>query len=96
MISNRISIEEITAADLVEMMRTMVAAEFKKLKPEPQPEKLHSPAETCKMFNPNISKVTLKKWSDEGKIQDHRIGGRIYYKNSEIIAALVTLRKYQK
>lgn len=59
-------------------------------------EKLLSPAETCKLFQPNISKVTLAKWTSEGRIQEHRIGGRVYYKYSDIMASLQTLKKYKK
>ena len=35
-----------------------------------------------------VSKVTLKKWRDEGRIKFHRIGSRIRYKRSEILEAL--------
>jgi len=59
-------------------------------------EKLCSPSETCNLFQPKISKVTLAKWTKEGRIQEHRIGGRIYYKYSEVISSLETLKKYKK
>jgi len=56
---------------------------------------LLSPAETCKMFNPAISKVTLAAWTKRGLLNESRIGGRVYYKQSEIIAGLTTLKKYK-
>jgi hypothetical protein len=59
-------------------------------------EKLLSPAETCKLFQPNISKVTLHKWTKDGRLQEHRIGSRVFYKYSEVLASLQTLKKYQK
>ena len=60
-----------------------------------QDERLISPAETCKLFNPPISKVTLTAWTKQGYLQDHRIGGRIYYKQTEVIESAKTLKKYQ-
>ena len=94
MVNNKILIEEITASDLVATLQVIIAAEIKKLIND-QPEKLLSPSETCKLFQPAISKVTLSSWTKNGKLQDHRIGGRVYYKQSEILAALTTLKKYK-
>jgi hypothetical protein len=59
-------------------------------------EKLLSPAEACKIFQPKISKPTLSSWSNKGLINEHRLGGRIYYKYSELIEAAKTLKKYKK
>ncbi len=59
-------------------------------------EKLLSPEKTCNLFDPKISKVTLHKWTKEGRLQEYRIGGRIYYKYSEVINSLHTLKKYKK
>ncbi|HZG73854.1 MAG TPA: hypothetical protein VEY51_20140 [Chondromyces sp.] len=58
-------------------------------------EKLLSPKETCKLFNPSISIVTLNSWSNKGLITKHYIGGRTYYKQSEVLEASKTLKKYQ-
>lgn len=58
--------------------------------------KLLAPAEVCKLFQPSISKVTLHKWTKDGRLQEHRIGGRVYYKYSEIMASLKTLKRYKK
>ncbi|MBC7384300.1 MAG: helix-turn-helix domain-containing protein [Bacteroidia bacterium] len=95
MISNRIVIDEINATNFLSMIQNMVADEIKKFKDD-QPEKLLSPSETCKLFQPNISKVTLTAWTEQGKLQDHRIGGRVFYKQSEILQALTTLKRYKK
>lgn len=93
--SNQIILSGITPGELLELFRPIIQDEIKKLKDE-QPEKLLSPAEVCKMFQPPISKVTLTAWTTHGKLQDHRIGGRIFYKQSEILGALITLKKYKK
>ena len=59
-------------------------------------EKMLSPAEACKIFQPNISKVTLAKWTTAGLIPDYRIGGRVFYKYSELLSSLKTLKKFKK
>ena len=59
-------------------------------------ERLLSPAETCKVFKPAITKQTLANWTTEGRLIMYRIGGRTFYKQSEIIAAAGTLKRYQK
>lgn len=59
-------------------------------------EKLLSPAETCKLFNPEISKVTLNEWRNQGLIPCYRISGRVYYKYSEVIESAKRIRKYDR
>jgi len=59
-------------------------------------EKLLSPEETCKLFQPSISKVTLWNWTNEGKLQKHQIGGKVFYKYSEVMESITTLKKYKK
>ena len=41
-------------------------------------EKLLSPAQICKLFEPAISKTTLATWTKQGLINEHRIGRNIY------------------
>ena len=41
-----------------------------------------------------VSKVTLKKWRDDKKINFYRIGSRIRYKRSELLTSLDTVKKY--
>lgn len=57
---------------------------------------LLSPTEACKLFNPIISKVTLHKWTKQGLIPSHRIGGRVFYKVSELVEAARPIRKYDR
>jgi hypothetical protein len=74
----------------------IVRAEISKKQREDVEEKLLSPAETCKLFQPSISKVTLAKWAKEGRLTEHRIGGRVYFRYSEVLASLQTLKKYKR
>ena len=92
--NEQIILSGITAADLVEIIRLTVQKEVLLLKAD-QPERLLSPSETCKPFQPSISKVTLSAWSKKGLLIDHRIGGRVFYKQSEVIEKLVTLKRYK-
>jgi hypothetical protein len=59
-------------------------------------EKLLTAVEACKVFVPAIAKSTLHQWTAQGLIPVHRIGGRIFYKYSEIIEAAKRVRKYDR
>ena len=92
--NNQIILSGISAEDLIELFRPILQNELKALIDQ-QPEQLLSPAEACKLFNPPITKPTLKAWTDKGLLQDHRLGGRVFYKQSEILNSLQTLKKYK-
>jgi predicted DNA-binding transcriptional regulator AlpA len=57
-------------------------------------EKLLSVQEARHLFHPAISRSTLHRWSREGKVPQHRIGSRVWYKQSELLLALQSLKKY--
>lgn len=59
-------------------------------------EKLLSATETCKIFTPNISKSTLHQWTDQGLIPVYRIGGRIFYKYSEVLESAQRIKKFDR
>lgn len=94
MTNNQVILSGITAADLVELFRPIVQQEVKKIK-EDTPERLLSPAETCKVFEPTISKVTLAAWTKKDLLTEYRIGGRVFYKQSEIMQKVTTLKRYK-
>lgn len=75
---------------------TAVRNELAASKKQDLEERMLSPAETCKLFQPAISKVTLHNWTKEGRLRDYRIGGRVFYKYSEVISSLTTLKKYKR
>ncbi len=91
---NQIILNTITPEELVELFRPMLKDMLFELFGERE-EKLLSPAEACKIFEPNISKTTLASWTKQGLIDDHRIGGKVYYRRSEIILKSKTLKKYK-
>lgn len=93
--SNQLTMTTFSVAQLVEEIKKAVASEVSKLKAD-QPERLLSPAEACKLFQPPITKPTLTSWTNDGKLQSHRMGRKVFYKQSEILAATITLKKYKK
>ena len=60
-----------------------------------QDERLISADEACKVFLPPISRLTLIRWTKADYLKEHRIGGRVYYKQSEIIESAKHLEKYK-
>lgn len=42
----------------------------------------------------DVSKVTIHKWRKEGRIPFIRIGSRIRFKKSDVLAVLENLKKY--
>lgn len=88
-----IILSPISFDDLMKGVRDVVKSEIQESQKAELEEKLLSPAETAKLFQ--VSKVTLWNWTNEGKLQEHRIGGKVFYKYSEVMAALQTLKKYK-
>ena len=43
-----------------------------------------------------ISIVTLWQWEKAGRVKKHKIGSRVYFKHSEIMAGIDTLQRYEK
>ena len=56
------------------------------MKKEKQPV-LMTRAQAAELLS--ISLVTLRNWTTQGLLPIYQLGGRIYYKQKEIIAALV-------
>ncbi|HEY8658806.1 MAG TPA: helix-turn-helix domain-containing protein [Hanamia sp.] len=81
---------------LLQSLRSIIKEEIQAEQLNELQEKLLSPAEACKIFQPKISKPTLTKWADNGLIQERKIGGRIFFKYSDLIEAAKTLKKYKK
>jgi hypothetical protein len=92
--TNQIIFSGVSAQELVELFRPILKEEVKSIV-DSKEEALLSPAETCKVFVPSITKATLNTWTKKGMIQEHRIGGRVFYKRSEIIEKSIKLKKYK-
>lgn len=91
---NQILLNGLSTDQLLELLRPMIKEEMRQAMSE-QEEKLLSPAEACKLFKPTITKATLSSWTKQGLLQEHRIGGRVFYLQSEILASTKKLSKYK-
>jgi hypothetical protein len=59
-------------------------------------EKLISGSEACKLFIPQISRQTLSNYTKNVPLKVYKLAGRLYYKQSELIAAAKELKQYNK
>ncbi|MCA2854702.1 MAG: helix-turn-helix domain-containing protein [Chitinophagaceae bacterium] len=91
-----IVLSPIPLPEILDGLRAIVKEEITSEHSKAVGEKLISPAEACKLFNPIISKVTLTAWTKAGHLRDYRLGGRVFYRQSEIIEAAKHLKKYKK
>jgi excisionase family DNA binding protein len=60
--------------------------EFISIKKQEPEEALSTIEEVCALLQ--VSKVTIHKWKKAKRIKSYRIGRRIYFKKSELLAAL--------
>jgi hypothetical protein len=86
----------LTLEQLQELMRSTFREELSKVIPQQQDEKLLSPKEARKIWQPAVSLVTLDKWEKEGHLKAHWYGGRKFYRLSEILAAAKVLQPYNR
>lgn len=56
-------------------------------------EKLLSSKEVAKLFN--VTTVTISSWIGKGLLITHSKGGRNYFKYSEVMDSMKTLKKYK-
>lgn len=75
-----------TASDFLEAVKNMVRAELK----NGEPEELMTREEVAEFMKVNLS--TVSGWTSKGKIVCYGMGGRRYYKKSEIMSALEILK----
>lgn len=89
----QIILNTVTPEEMAEMIKPMIMDAIREVLQEKE-EKFLSPAEVCKKFEPAISKTTLASWTKQGLLTEYRIGGRVYYKISEVFKSVKSLKKY--
>lgn len=89
----QIILNTVTPEEMAEMIKPMIMDAIREVLQEKE-EKFLSPAEVCKKFEPAISKTTLASWTKQGLLTEYRIGGRVFYKMSEVFKSLKSLKKY--
>ena len=95
MIGGQIILNTISPEEMAEMIKPMIIEAIREVLQEKE-EKFLSPAEVCKIFVPAISKTTLAAWTKQGLLTEYRIGGRVYYKMSEVVNGRKTISRYSK
>jgi hypothetical protein len=91
----QIILNTISPEEMADMIKPMIIEAIREVLQEKE-EKFLSPAEVCKKFVPAISKTTLASWTKQGLLTEHRIGGRVYYKMSEVVNGRKTISRYSK
>ncbi len=93
--SSSLILKELTAADLKEMMVDAVNSCLQQSEPkESSTEKdddLITIEQAAKLLH--ISRPTLHKWKKQGTIQQYRLCGRVYFRRSEILNSLKTIKR---
>lgn len=77
-------------------LRQIIQEENKRKVSEELQEKFLSIDEGRKMFQPAVSRGTLYNWEAQGYIQSYLIGGKRFFKYSELIEAVQKIKKYKR
>ncbi|WP_413513232.1 helix-turn-helix domain-containing protein [Myroides odoratus] len=85
--SGKLILEGITTSAFIEMIADVVV---EKLKSAKEQDVLMTRHEAAKYLRIGLS--TLSRWTSEGRVPSHGIGGKIYYYKSEIESAMETLK----
>lgn len=86
----------VSLQDIAPFIQGIVREEVRNKAHEELQERLLSPEETCKLFTPAISKPTLESYYEKGYFQKYYLEGRTWYKYSEVMAALKSIKKYSR
>jgi excisionase family DNA binding protein len=81
-------------ADLMARMRDIVRDELQQQSRADLSEKLMTAKEAADLLR--VSLVTLWQWEKQGRIPKYAMGGRTYFKYSELMSSLETLQRYHK
>jgi excisionase family DNA binding protein len=91
---NKLILSPIELRELMDAVRAVVREELKHQHETEQSHELLTAREAAKFLK--ISQVTLWYWVNHGRLQKHKIGGRVYFKHSEIMASIENLQPYVK
>jgi hypothetical protein len=94
--ANQILLTPVALDNLLSQIKAIVAGAVKEHQTTELKQMLLSPAETCKLFSPEISRVTLHEWTKQGLIPAYRMGGRVYYNYGEVIESAKRIKKYDR
>jgi hypothetical protein len=81
---------------IVPEIQHLIESAFKKHSAESLLEKFLSIDEARKMFQPVIARGTLYNWCDAGYLNSFTIGGKRFFKYSELVEAVTKVKKYSR
>ena len=87
-------VEGIHYDDLIMSFRIMIVEVIRQMQEKPFQEKLLSISETCKTFQPAITRGTLRNWEEAGLINSRSIGGKKFFTLTDILEAGSRIKKY--
>ena len=91
-----IQVYQLSLEDLSTMIRQSVATELQKVSnfisptPKDESEKILTREEVCKLLK--VSTTTLFNWNNDKILENHKVGRRVYYKKSDVLAVLNPLK----
>ena len=89
-----ILLSPVSITSLMEGVRDIIRAELRQQQTTDLQEKLLTAKEAADLLR--VSLVTLWQWEKNGRIAKYSMGGRTYFKYSELMAGLDTLKRYKK
>jgi hypothetical protein len=92
---DQLVLTQVPVKDLIQLIKSAVREELL-AKDEAKEEQLISPDKVCSIFQPKITRPTLQSYTDQGLIKSYRLGGRVWYKYSEIMNAIREIKRYKK
>ncbi|WP_312922942.1 helix-turn-helix domain-containing protein [Empedobacter brevis] len=90
MLQNQISLLNISKDDLFDLMVEAAKSAKDTISSKEESNELLTRQETSKLLN--INSTTLWRWTNSKKLVPYGIGGRVYYKRSEVLEAVKSLK----
>lgn len=93
---NNIVLTPVPLEALINSIREMIREELKANLQNKDVDKLITGNEVRSMFHPAISRPTLARYVSKGLLQEHRIGGRIFYKRGAVMEAVSKIKRFSQ
>ena len=96
MVENKLRLVHVSLEDLTSVIGEIVASEVQKVKslltetPKDDSDKIMTREEVCKLLK--VSTTTLFNWNNDKILVNFKIGRRVYYMQSDVMAKLNPLR----
>jgi hypothetical protein len=93
-VQDQLILSSVDVDKLAAVLKELLAPELtKKVNEANLPERLLSANQVCALFTPKITRATVDNYVDRGFFNKYALGGRNWYKYSEVVAALKVIKK---